>query len=495
MIDKTLETEILRLHTAEKWKVGTIATQLNVHHETVERVLGQGGLSPERSCNRTTLISPYMQFVVAKLEQYPRLCASRLFQMAKERGYPGGPDHFRHLVARVRPRPKQEAFLRLRTLIGEQAQVDWGAFGKITSGKAVRALWAFVMVLSWSRQIFLRFYLSTAMPNFVRGHVDAFAFFQGVPRVLLYDNLKSAVLERTAHAIHFNDRLLALARHYRFEPHPVAVRRGNEKGRVERAIRFIRNSFFAGRVFRDVDDLNQQAAVWMVGIAGDRPLPEERTKRVRDAFAEEQPKLLPLPQEPFPSDEITHVEVGKTPYVRFDLNDYSVPHTLVRKTLTVAASLQTLRILDGSETVATHQRCWDRDQQIEDPSLIEYKRRARRHRGIDRLSAAAPAAERLLSLAADRGANLGSMTSRLLALLDQVGASELDTAIADAIAAELPTVGAVRQVLDRRLTARGLPPPIPLRLSGNQRVANASVKPHSLSNYDQLNRSDDNEED
>ena len=499
MIDKALETEILRLHTAEKWKVGTIAAQLNVHHETVERVLGQDGLSPERSCNRTTLISPYMQFVVAKLEQYPSLCASRLFQMAKERGYSGGPYHFRHLVARVRPRPKQEAFLRLRTLIGEQAQVDWGAFGKITSGKAVRALWAFVMVLSWSRQIFLRFYLSTAMPNFVRGHVDAFAFFQGVPRVLLYDNLKSAVLERTAHAIHFNDRLLALARHYRFEPRPVAVRRGNEKGRVERAIRFIRNSFFAGRAFRDVDDLNQQAAVWMVGIAGDRPLPEERTQRVRDAFAEEQTKLLPLPQEPFPSDEITHVEVGKTPYVRFDLNDYSVPHTLVRKTLTVAASLHTLRILDGSETVATHQRCWDRDQQVEDQShtqsLIEYKRRARRHSGIDRLSAAAPAAERLLSLAADRGANLGSMTSRLLALLDQVGPSELDTAIADAIAAELPTVGAVRQVLDRRLTARGLPPPIPLRLSGNQRVANASVKPHSLSNYDQLNRSDDNEKD
>ena len=87
------------------------------------------------------------------------------------------------------------------------------------------------------------------------------------------------------------------------------------------------------------------------------------------------------------------------------------------------------------------------------------------------------------------------MTSRLLALLDQVGPSELDTAIADAIAADQPTVGAVRQVLDRRLTARGLPPPIPLRLSGNQRVANASVKPHSLSNYDQLNRSDNNEED
>lgn len=156
MIDKALEAEILRLHSVEKWKVGTIASQLNVHHGTVERVLAQGGLGPERSTNNPTMIQPYMQFVVAKLEQYPRLCASRLFHMAKERGYPGGPDHFRHLVARVRPRPPQEAYLRLRTLIGEQAQVDWGAFGKITIGKAIRALWAFVMVLSWSRQIFLR---------------------------------------------------------------------------------------------------------------------------------------------------------------------------------------------------------------------------------------------------------------------------------------------------------------------------------------------------
>lgn len=499
MIDKALEAEILRLHSVEKWKVGTIASQLNVHHETVERVLAQGGLGPERSSSNPTMIQPYMQFVMAKLEQYPRLCASRLFHMAKERGYPGGQDHFRHLVARVRPRSPQEAYLRLRTLIGEQAQVDWGAFGKITIGKAIRALWAFVMVLSWSRQIFLRFYLSAAMPNFVRGHTDAFAFFQGIPRVLLYDNLKSAVLERTAHAIHFNPRLLELARYYRFEPRPVAVRRGNEKGRVERAIRYIRGSFFAGRTFRDVDDLNRQADVWIAGISGDRSLPEDRSKLVREAFAEEQPKLLPLPNEPFPSEEINRVEVGKTPYVRFDLNDYSVPHAYVRRSLTVAASLQVVRILDGVNTIATHPRCWDRDQQIEDPShteaLVEYKRRARRHRGLDRLASAAPAATRLLNMAAERGFNLGSMTARLLVLLDQVGPAELDPAIQDAIVADLPTVGAVRQSLDRRLIAKGLPPPVTLRFAGNQRVANATVKPHSLSTYDQLNRTRDNEED
>ncbi len=499
MIDKALEAEILRLHTAEKWKVGTIAAQLNLHHETVERVLAQGGLAPERSRNSPTMLGPYRQFVMAKLEQYPRLCASRLFQMAKDRGYPGGPDHFRHLIARVRPRPQQEAYLRLRTLIGEQAQADWGSFGKLTTGRAVRSLFAFVMVLSWSRQIFLRFYLSAAMPNFVRGHVDAFAFFRGIPRVILYDNLKSAVLERTVHAIHFNPRLLELARYYRFEPRPVAVYRGNQKGRVERAIRYIRCNFFAGRPFRNLDDLNRQAHEWMTGIAGDRPVPDDHSKLVRDAFAEEQPKLLPLPDPPFPSEEITNVEVGKTPYVRFDLNDYSVPHKYVRTTLTVAASLDEVRILDGADTIASHPRSWDRDQQLDNPAhtaaLVDHKQKARRHRGLDRLSSAAPSAQQLLNMAAERGSNLGNMTARLLVLLDQVGPAELELGIQDALHGALPSVGAVRQSIDRRLLAKGQPPPIGLRFPDNPRAANATVTPHQLATYDNLRKTTNHEED
>jgi transposase len=248
------------------------------------------------------MAGPYRDFIVETLEKYPTLCSSRLFEMAKERGYPGGPDHFRHVVSRMRPRRKVEAFLRLRTLIGEQAQADWGAFGKPQVGKAQRALWAFVMVLSWSRQIFVRFYLSAAMPSFVRGHVDAFDFFRGCPRIILYDNLKSAVIERVGTAIRFNDRLTELSRHYHFEPRPVAVARGNEKGRVERAIRYIRDSFFPARKFEGIDDLNAQAAHWMTGIAADRLLPDDRTKRVREAFVEEQQRLIALPDEPFPAD-------------------------------------------------------------------------------------------------------------------------------------------------------------------------------------------------
>ena len=268
-------------------------------------------------------MDPYLPFIRETPEKFPALTASRLFAMARGRGYPGGPDHFRHLIALHRPRPKAEAYLRLRTLPGEQARVDWGHFGYLAVGRARRPLMAFVMVLSYSRQIFLRFYLDARMENFLRGHVAAFAAFGGAARVLLYDNLKSAVLERQGEAIRFHPTLLALAGHYRFEPRPVAVARGNERGRVERAIRYIRDHFFAARSFQDLADLNAQAEAWRLGPAADWPCPEDRGRRVGEVFAGEQPRLLALPDNPFPTEERTGVKAGKTPYVRFDLNDYS----------------------------------------------------------------------------------------------------------------------------------------------------------------------------
>ncbi|RMG59341.1 MAG: IS21 family transposase, partial [Gammaproteobacteria bacterium] len=341
------------------------------------------------------------------------LTASRLYAMVRERGYPGGPDHFRHQLAHYRPRPQPEAFLRLRTLPGEQGQVDWGHFGKLTIGRAAHPLMAFVMVLSYSRRIFLRFYLGARMENFLRGHEAAFKAWDGVPRVLLYDNLKSAVLERQGEAIRFHPTLLAFAAHYRFEPRPVAVARGNEKGRVERAIRYIRSHFWPARQWKDLDDLNAQAEAWCDGWAMDRPCPEDRDLSVREAFAQE--KLLPLPDNPYPTDERVEVRIGKTPYARFDRNDYSVPHTQVRRTLTVVASPTTVRILDGAEEVARHPRSYDKGQQIEQPehieALVQVKRQARCHRGQDRLAQAAPSSQSLLTQAAERGDNLGSITA------------------------------------------------------------------------------------
>src|SRR5262249_48257932 len=327
-----------------------------------------------------------------------------------------------------------------------------------------RPLMAFVMVLSFSRQIFLRFFLDARMENFLRGHAAAFATWNGCPRILLYDNLRSAVLERHGDAIRFHPTLLSFAAHYRFEARPVAVARGNEKGRVERAIRYARDSFFAARRFSDLDDLNRQAADWCNGLAADRPCPENRDVTVREAFAEEAPKLLPLPDSAFPLSERIAVKVGKTPYVRFDLNDYSVPHTKVQRLLTVLADPDTVRIGDGAEVLACHPRSYDKGAQIEDPAhlqaLVDEQRAARHHRGVDRLAIAVPAAHALLHGAATRGDNLGAITTELLRLLDRYGADELDAAIREALERGVPHPNAVRLALERRREQRNEAPPV-----------------------------------
>ena|ERR1700733_14739382 len=322
-----IEAQILRYYHAEKWTIGTIASQLHVHHSVVQRVLAQAGLPHPGPSPRPSRIDAYLPFILQTLEKFPTLTASRLYAMVRERGYRGSPDHFRHLIACHRPRPKAEAYLRLRSLPGEQGQVDWAHFGYVEIGRARRPRMACVMVLSHSRQIFLRFFPDARMETFLRGHVGAFTAWMGVPRVLLYDNLKSAVLERRGDAIRFHPTLLGFAGRYRYEPRPVAVARGNQKGRVERAIRYVRDSFFAARSFTDIDDLNAQAEIWCNGQAADRRCPDEPARTVREVFLDEAARLLPLPDNPAPLLERVAVKVGKTPYVRFDLNDYSIPHT------------------------------------------------------------------------------------------------------------------------------------------------------------------------
>ncbi len=500
MIGRSMEAEILRLYHAEKWRIGTIATQLGVHHTTVQRVLLRAGIEPGRVVVRASIADPYVGFIEETLQQYPRLRASRLYEMVKARGYPGKPDHFRSIVARYRPRPPAEAYLRVRTLPGEQAQVDWGHFGKLRISRALRVLWAFVMVLSWCRQIFLRFYLSAAMPSFVRGHVDAFDFFGGVPRVLLYDNLKSAVLERAGDAIRFHPTLLELSAHYHYKPRPVAPARGNEKGRVERAIRYVRDSFFPARTFTDLDDLNAQALAWTQGIAADRPCPEDRARTVRELFAEERGTLLALPDNPYPTEERVVVHVGKTPYVRFDLNDYSIPHTHTRRSLLVLATLTTVRIVDPDTdaVLCSHARSWDRDQQIEHAPHIEaltlHKRAAKEHRAIDRLHAALPHSRAFLVAVAERGGNLGGATHALSKLLDTERADHLDAAIAEALSRGTPHLGAVRHLLDRARKDRGEPPAIEPHLPADPRLEGLVVRPHPLSTYDRLQRMTDDED-
>ena len=496
MINSETEAEILRLFHVEKWPIGTIATQLRVHHSVVRRVL-EKEKNPKRPKLRPRMIDPFLPFVTATIEKYPSVQASRLFDMAKERGYPGQESQFRALIAQLRPRGGREAFLRLKTLPGDQAQVDWGHFGRLQVGRASRPLSGFVVVLSYSRALFLRFFLSQKLSKFLFGHERAFSWFGGTPRVCLYDNLRTAVLERVGAAIRFNPDFLKFAGHYRFEPRPVAPYRGNEKGRVERAIRYIRSRFFSARRFSDLDDLNRQAKEWCETISLERKWPEDKRRTVGDVFREERQRLLPLPDNPYPCEERVEVTVGKYPYVRFDLNDYSLPHSLVRRTVVVIASLDTVRILDGNRVVAKHDRSFDRDEQIEESSHIEDLTEAKRAAGVarrtDLLLRASPSSKELLANVAERGLPLGQATRELMELLRTFGHKALEAAVVEAVSRQAPHPQAVRHILERNRRSRGRSPARPLALPDDPRVKNLFVKPHDLKSYEMEEDIDEND--
>ena len=192
MISPEQRAEIRRLYYAEHWRIGTTATTLGVHHDTVRQAIETERFIRPGAQIRPSALDPYKPFLLATLEQYPRLRATRLHEMLRVRGYPGSAVQVRRWVRTVRPAARAEAYLRLETLPGEQGQVDWGNFGAFPIGRARRELSCFVLVLSWSRAVYARFALDQTLESFLRGHVEAFRALQGVPRTLLYDNLKAS---------------------------------------------------------------------------------------------------------------------------------------------------------------------------------------------------------------------------------------------------------------------------------------------------------------
>ena len=488
MIPPETRVEIRRLFYAEHFTVNAIAEALGVHHDTVKGAIGAHAFVPTPALRKSQL-DPYVPFLREQLDKYPKICGSRLFLMLKDRGYAGSVQQLRRMIRRLRPAPAT-AFLALTKLPGEEAQVDWGSFGTIRVGRAERRLSMFVMVLSYSRRVFARFTLDQTLGTFLACHVHGFRALGGVPRTVLYDNLKTAVLERVGSAIRFHPALLELAGHYHFRAQPCNVAAGWEKGGVERAIRYARTSFAEGRQYRDLDDANEQLRAWLDGVANVRPWPQDRTRKVDEVWDEEKPRLLPLPVHDADTAHIQPIRSGKTPHVRFDLNDYSIPHTLTRKPLTLVADETHVAVLDGRVEVARHVRTYDRAKRIEDPShfvgLVEERPRAVVPKTQDRLRAAVPEVDQLFVLLAQRGENIGHNVARLAHLMSIYGVDDFRAAVLEAVERETPRATSIGNILERRRRARSAPTVLPAHLPDDPRVRELRVTSHDPATYDAL---------
>jgi transposase len=478
--------EICRLFFVEHWKVGTIATQLGIHPDAVRLVLGLGPALGSGGALRPRLVDPYREFIDETLARYPRLCATRLHDMLSDRGFAGAVRTLREYVATVRPRRRREVYLRTEPLPGEQAQVDWAYVGKLEVEGGERALWLFVLVLSHSRALFGEFVLDLSVHSLRRSLVRAAQALGGVTRQWLFDNPKTVVLERVGDAIRFHPLLLELCAAMRVQPRLCAVARPQHKGRVERAIRYLRDRFLAGRTIGGVVDGNRALRRFIAEIAHARPHPVLTQRSIAEALADERARLLPLP-DPLPdTDQVLPVHVDTQAFVRFDTNRYSVPPQHADRTLTLVVSDVGLRVLDGDAVVTAHSRCFGRRRVIEDPAhraaLVRERRAAADAKGRDRLLAVAPGFAIILDRWALSGRSLAIQVTRAIKLLDLYGDHVFASAVADLAARGLRDVSALAVACDRLRRERQRPLPVDIELP--EHVVDRDVVPHDLEVYD-----------
>lgn len=487
-VDASVEAEIRRLFFAEHWKRGTIAAQLSVHADVVTRVTGHLGPSATREPLLVPLaLEPFAAFIAETLTRYPRLVGTRVCDMLRDRGYAGSLRSVRRYLRRNRPLPKHEAFLRVEPLVGEQAQVDWAHVGYLEIGGARRALWAFVMVHAYSRALWAELVLDLSVYSLLRSLVRASVHFRGCPRQWVFDNAKVVVVERRGDAIRFHPLLLELAGALRVQPRLCGVRKPHEKGKVERAIRYLRDRFFAGRRIHSVEDGNAALLAFIADIADDREHPRWPERRVRDVLEEERPFLLPLPAPLPPTDLVRPVAADKTAFVRFDRNAYSVPSSAARQVLTLVADDHRVRVLQGEREIASHPRSWGRRERVEDAAhratLLGEKRAAAGLKGQDRLRAEVGDIETLFHRWIEAGRNAGCMTIRTIRILDLYGADILRCAVARAIERGLHDPGALAVLCEQARAEANRPIPIAIQLGAH--VVDRDVVPHDLGGYDE----------
>jgi transposase len=366
MLTPEQQAEILARYYNDKKSIRSIAMELGVNRASVRRVINRRAVMlVPKTPNRWSILNPFKTEIKTILAKDPQCSGTAMLNRLRTLGYMGGitvlHDYLR--TERVAPRGRQ-AFLRLEFEAGECAQVDWGEFGDVFHDGV--KIHCFAMVLCFSRYFYIEFTRSEKFEDFIRSHENAFRFFGGVPRECWYDNLGSAVTERAGSLIRFNSRFMAYMGHHSIRPHACNVARGNEKGRVEDLIKYIRTNFWSGRTFADFEDLQKQAIIWRNQTANQR---EHRSTRriVRLHFeSDEKDRLAPMNPTPYDTDEIFSRVVPPDFHFIYETNRYSVPWTLVGIAVTIRVNINTIKVFYNERFITFHPRCYRKNQVITD---------------------------------------------------------------------------------------------------------------------------------
>jgi transposase len=484
MIDYETFCKIRDHHDRQGLTVAQTARALGLHPETVAKWVKRTRYEARACAPRTSRLDAFKDEVVRLLESHP-YSAQQIFQRLREAGYGGGLTIVKDYVAKVRP-ARREAFLKLAFAPGECAQVDWGEYGSVNIGSTRRRLSFFVLVLAHSRRLYVQFTVSQTLEHFLACHEQAFAAIQGVPAKIMVDNLKSAVLQRLAGcAPVFNARYLDFSRHWGFEIAACAPGRGNEKGRVENAVGYVKKNFLAGLEFSEFSAINPAAQIWLDTVANVRIHGETRRRPI-DLFQDEQPRLRPLNPMPYDIGRIETARAGKQFRVTLDTNHYSVPARYVGVRVTLKAYPDRVCIYHQDQLIARHVRCYDRHQDIEDPdhpkALIAQRVQAREQRLWLRFLSLSPQAQTYYDGLEQRRANARHHLRKIVALADIYGTEAVARAIRDALVFHAFSCEYIANLLEMR--ARERPAASPLHLTRRQDLLEIDIDPPDLSPYE-----------
>ncbi|MGE3310073.1 MAG: IS21 family transposase [Limisphaerales bacterium] len=484
MIDYQTFCRLRQLHDEQGLKASQIASVLDLDPKTVEKWVAESDYRPRQRSRRPSKLDGFKGQIAALLERHP-YTAQQLLQQLRAKGYAGGYSILKDFVRQVRP-VRKPAFLMLEFAPGECAQVDWGSFGSVTVGSTRRRLSFFVMVLAHSRLMYVEFTVSEGMEQFLSCHRHAFEFIGGVTEKVMIDNLKVGVLRHPAgEPASFHPRYLDLAAHYGFRPVACNVARGNEKGRVENGVGYVKKNFLAGLDIPSFAAVNPAAVVWRDTIANLR-LHGETHRKPLEHFAEEKPRLRPLPVRPYDCAVVRPISANACCHVVLDTNRYSVPHLYASQKLTLKLYPDEILLYHHEKLIATHPRSYDRRQLVRNPDhfrdLLTHRRNARTQTLLLAFLALSPHAEPYARKLEDKRLNAAHHIRRIVALSEIHGPEKVDHALQDALAFEAIGSEYIANLLEQRERLGG--PPSALHLTYRQDLLDLDLPPADLTPYE-----------
>ncbi|HEV8493738.1 MAG TPA: IS21 family transposase [Candidatus Angelobacter sp.] len=460
-----------------------IAAELDLDLKTAEKWVQCSTYQQRRACKRPSKLDPFKGRIVAMLEAHA-YTAQQIFQQIKTEGYSGGYSILKALVQLVRP-VRKPAYLTLEFAPGQCAQVDWGSFGWANVGTTRRRLSFFVMVLCYSRLLYVEFTLGQGMEWFLSCHQHALEFFGGTPQKIMIDNLKTGVLHHPVggHA-QFHPRYLDFAAHYGFVPVACAVRKPNEKGRVENGVGYVKGNLLRGLEIPSFAAINPAAAQWLRTVANVRIHGETRRKPL-EMFQEEKAQLKPLPALSYDPAAIQAVTASSRCRVSFETNRYSIPHLYAGQKLTLKIYPDRLSLFHNEKLIATHSRSFERHQDVRNPDHVKelenQRIRARQQTLLLAFLNLTPQAQLYYRKLEEKSLNAPHHVQKIVALSEIYGPEQVARAIADAIAFDAYGCEYIANILEQR---QRLPvTPSALHLTRRQDLLDLELPPADLSPY------------